>query len=54
MINCLWNTRVDKHNLKGSENKMNMKISEIELNCTSGWQLAPLMKKVMNGLVHDD
>ena len=33
---------------------MNMKILEIELNCISGWRLAPLMKKVMNGSVHDD
>ena len=33
---------------------MNMKILEINLNCISGRRLAPLMKKVMNGLVHDD
>ena len=34
----MWNTRVRKHNLRGSENKMNMKIffSEIKLNCISG------------------
>ena len=34
--------------------KMNMKFLEIELNCISGWRLSPLMKKVMNGSVHDD
>ena len=39
---------------KKTETKMNMKISEIELNCISGWRLALLMKKVMNGSVHDD
>ena len=33
---------------------MNMNISEIELNRISGWQLAPLRKTGMNGLVHDD
>ena len=33
---------------------MNMKILEIELNCIIGWRLAPLRKKVMTGLVHDD
>ena len=26
MINGMWNTKVRKHNLRGSENKMNMKI----------------------------
>ena len=43
MMNCMRNTRVEKHNLKGSENRMNMKIwNLIEINKTSGWQLAPL------------
>ena len=46
MINCVWNTRVGKHDLRGSENKVNMKILEIELNRISGWQLAPLRRKM--------
>ena len=55
VINCIWNTRVRKYNLRGLENIMNMKnISEIELNCISGWRLAPLRKERMNGIVHDD
>ena len=45
MVNCVWNSRVVKHDFRGSKNKVNMKISEIELNCISGWQLAPLRKK---------
>ena len=36
------------------QNEHENKISEIEFNCISGWQLAPLKKEVMNGLVHDD
>ena len=36
MINGIWNTRVRKHDLRGSE---------IKLNCISGWQLTPLRKK---------
>ena len=31
MINCGWNTRVRKHDLRGSENIVNMKIQK--LNC---------------------
>ena len=31
MVNCVWNSRVGKHDLRGSENKVNMKILEIEL-----------------------
>ena len=27
--NCIWNTRVRKHNLRGSENKMNMIVREL-------------------------
>ena len=26
VMNCIWNIRVEKHNLRGLENKMNMKI----------------------------
>ena len=29
MMNYIWNTRVEKHNFRGSENKMNMKIREL-------------------------
>ena len=28
--------------------------SQIELNCVSGWKLAPLRIKMMNWLVHGD
>ena len=35
------NSKVRKHNLRGTENEM------------SGWQLAPLREKRMNRLVHD-
>ena len=46
MMNCIWNTKVEKHNLKGLENIMNMKIRNlIEMNKMSGWQLAPLRKR---------
>ena len=46
MINCIWNTRVEKHNLRGSKNRMNMKIQNlIEMNKMGGWQLAPLRKE---------
>ena len=48
-----WNAKVRNHNLKGSENKMNMKaLNFIEINKRSDWQVAPLRKKVMNGSVH--
>ena len=36
------NTRVRKHNLKGSESKMNMIVRD--LICISGWHYAPLRK----------
>ena len=39
------NTRVGKHNLKGSEKKNEHENSGIELNCIGGWRLAPLVKK---------
>ena len=29
MMNRIWNTRVEKHNLRGSKNKMNMKIRNL-------------------------
>ena len=45
--------KVRNHNLRGSENEMNMKASNfIEINKMSGWQVAPLRKKMMNGSVH--
>ena len=28
MMDCIWNTRVRKHNLRGLENKMNMIVRE--------------------------
>ena len=41
------------HNLRGSENEMNMKVLNfIEIMKRIGWHLAPLRKKVMNGSVH--
>ena len=43
MVDCIWNTRATKHNLRGSENKMNMIVQE--LICISGWHYAPLRKK---------
>ena len=43
MVDCIWNTRVRKHNLGGSENKMNMIVWE--LMCISVWHYAPLRKK---------
>ena len=43
--NCIWNTRVRKQNLRGSKNNNEHENSEIELNCISGWRLAPLKKK---------
>ena len=48
-----WNAKVRNHNLRGSENEMNMKVMNfMEINKRTGWQLAPLRKKVMNGSVH--
>ena len=51
MVGCIWNTRVRKHNLKGSEKKMNM--IDWELMCINVWHYAPLRKKGMNGVVYD-
>ena len=50
MVDCIWNTRVRKHILRGSENKMNMTVRE--LVCISVWHYAPL-KKGRNDVVHD-
>ena len=45
--------KVRNHNLRGSENEMNMKaLNFIEINKMSGWQVAPLRKKAMNWSVH--
>ena len=45
--------KVRNHNLRGSENEMNMKaLNFIKINKMSGWKVAPLRKKVMNGSVH--
>ena len=40
---CIWNTRARKHNLRGSESKMNVIVRE--LICISGWHYASLRKK---------
>ena len=46
MLNCIWNTMVEKHNLRGLENRMNMRIRNLtEMNKMSGWKLAPLRKR---------
>ena len=46
MVDCIWNTRVIKHNLMGLvKNKLNMIVRGIELNCVSDWHFAPLRKK---------
>ena len=29
MVDCIWNTWVRKHNLRGLENKMNMIVQEL-------------------------
>ena len=50
MVDCIWNTRARKHNLRGSESKINMIVREPI--CISGWHYAPLRKKGMNGVVH--
>ena len=39
---CVTCTRARKHNLRGSESKMNMIVRE--LICISGWHYAPLRK----------
>ena len=54
MVDSIWNTRVRKHNLRGSEKHNEHDNYEIKLNCISGWQFAPLRKKGMNGVVHVD
>ena len=46
MMNFIWNTRVEKHNLRGLENIMDMRIwNLIVMNKMSGWQLEPLRKR---------
>ena len=45
MIDGIWNVRVRKHNLRGSEKHTKLDNSEIKLNCISGWQFAPLGEK---------
>ena len=45
MIDCISNTMVRKHNLRGSKKHTEHDNSEIKLNCISGWQFAPLRKK---------
>ena len=42
MVYCIWNTRVRKHNFRGSENKMNMIVRE--LMGISVFHYAPLRK----------
>ena len=54
MVDCVWNTRVRKHNLKGSEKQIEHDSLEIELNYISVWHVAPLRRKGMNCVVHDD
>ena len=52
MIDCIWNTRVRKHNLRGSERHTEHDNSEIKLNCISVWHFTTLRKKIrMNELV---
>ena len=53
MVDCIWNTRVRKHNLRGFEKQTEHDSSGIELNCISVWHYAPLRKKGMDGVVHD-
>ena len=43
MVDCIWNTRVRKHNLSGSKNKMNVIVRE--LMGISVCHYAPLKKK---------
>ena len=54
MVDCIWNNRVRKHNLRGSEKQTEHDCLGIELNCISVWHLAPLRKIGVNGVVHDD
>ena len=47
MVDCIWNTRARKHNLKGSKHKMNMIVRDmdfiIELHGTSPISMTPHM-----------
>ena len=46
MINYMWNTRVEKHNLRCSESRTNMKIQNlIEMNKMSGLAVSTTKKK---------
>ena len=54
MVDCVWNTRVRKHNLKGTEKQSEHDSSVIKLNCISFWHFVPLRKKGMNDVGHDD
>ena len=48
MVDCIWNTRVRKHNLRGSGKKNKQTEhdnSGIELNCINVWNFAPLREK---------
>ena len=45
LVDCIWNTRVRKHNFRGSKKQIEHDSSRIELNCISVWHLAPLRKK---------
>ena len=53
MVNCMWNTRVEKHNLRGSENKMNMKIRNL-IELYQWLAISTTKEDGMNGSVHDD
>ena len=53
MVDCIWNTRVRKHNLRGLEKQTKHDNLRIELNCISVWHYELLRKKGMNGVVHD-
>ena len=54
MVDYVWNTRVRTHNLRCSDKKIEHDSSGIELNYSSVWHFAPLRRKGMNGVVHDD
>ena len=45
MVDCIWNTGVRKHNLRGSEKQTEHDSLGIELNCISVWKFALLRKK---------
>ena len=45
MVDCIWNTRVREHNLRGSKKQTEHDSSGIELNCISVCHFAPLRKK---------